>query len=587
MNGSRTGEKSTGHSTKKARSRKSKKLLQVRKLGLRTNTSAKSPAKPSRPARAYLHLTSQEQLGNLSERVRDTVFSDAKASTKDPALLGPPSVEFAPYGRVPSSRIRKDGRQGTIDQDPEFIDFLESLTNPITKPVPTELEPDGEGKKGEKVTVTPLIQYLRDKKANKGRDTPTIAKNSKHTRQESKDSKNSQVADKKLSGRSSKEPMPSSDKRSAQAIKVEKAARDVVKVLNKQAAVPAKAPTPATTSTSATAPGAASTPSIPLAEKRRERGSASAVARMLQRDLGLGVNPGGRRGPRRDLATTATKPTPGNIQPDVKQTTELPSNPASTNLSNMSPAASPQSSPSDGDAKPTISTPATVRPPTGPAASRPPPKPSALANVSNSPRNQPAVASTKPLPAPSTATQAFLKHANPSQGITEPLLEEAFALFGTISRVEIDKKKGFAYVDFADSEGLQKAIKASPVKVAQGQVVVLERKTGPSLQARNVRGRPAMMANRGGGVPTGPRGGRGGSIRGRGGLARGSPAVVNQSTANSSTVQAALSVQPDTASNSTALPFAVIAPPSAPTTIPSAPTTSTPDPGIVDTLPDP
>lgn len=588
--------KSTGRSTKKARSQKSKKLLQVRKMGPRTDSSVKSPAKPSRPARAYLHLTSQEQLGNLSDKVRDTVFSDAKASTKDPALLGSPLVEFAPYGRVPSSRIRKDGRQATIDQDPEFIDFLESLTNPITKPVPAELEADGEGKKGEKVTVTPLIQYLRDKKANKGREAPTIAKSSKHTRQEFKDGKNSQVADKKPGGRSSKEPMPSSDKRSAQAIKMEKAARDAVRVLNKQAAVPAKAPPPMTATTSATTPTVASTASTPLAEKRRERGAASAVARMLQRDLGLGVSSGGRRGPRRESATTATKPTPGNVQSDVKQPdvkqpdvkqsdvkqdTESPSSPASTNLSILSPAAAPQSSASIGDAKPTISTPPTVRPPTGPAASRPPPKCSPLANVSNSPRNQPNVVSTKPLPTPSTATQAFLKHANPSQGITEPLLEEAFAGYGTIIKVEIDKKKGFAYVDFAEPEGLQKAIKASPVKVAQGQVVVLERKTGPSLQARNVRGGPAMMGNRGGGVPTGPRGGRGGSIRGRGGLARGSPATINASRASSSTVES------ETASNSIELPIAGVAPPSTANPITSVPPATTPSLAIADTLADP
>lgn len=590
MNGSYTEEESTGQLTKKAKSRKSKKILQHRQSAPRIDTSANSPAKPSRPARAYLHLTGQEHLGSLSDKVRDTGFNDAKGSTKDPALLGPPSVEFAPYGRVPSSRIRKDGRQGTIDQDPEFIDFLESLTNPITKPIPTELEADAEGKKGEKVTVTPLIQYLRDKKANKGREISTTAKTSKHARQESKDGKSSQIPDKKSSGRSSKEPVPTSDKRSAQAIKVEKAARDAVKVLNKQAAIPAKAPFPAPASPSATAPGAALTLSAPLAEKRRERGSTSAVARMLQRDLGLGANPGGRRGPRRELATSATKSIPGSASSDTKQNTEPSSSPASTNPTIMSPAGSPQSSPSLGNVKPTTSTPPTVRPPTGPAASRPLPKPSALAKVSNSLRNQPNPASTKPPPPlPSTATQAFLKHANPSQGITEPLIEEAFAIFGSISKVEIDKKKGFAYVDFGDAEGLQKAINASPVKVAQGQVVVLERKTGPSLQARNVRGGPAMMGNRGGGVPMGPRGGRGGSIRGRAGLARGSPAVVIPSgsrNSNSSTVPAPSSVQQDPASNSTALPVAVTAPESAPATLSSAPTTSTPAAAVTDTLPD-
>lgn len=48
--------------------------------------------------------------------------------------------------------------------------------------------------------------------------------------------------------------------------------------------------------------------------------------------------------------------------------------------------------------------------------------------------------------------------------------------FGTVSAVEMDRKKGFAYVDFADHEGLVKAMAASPVTVAQGSVQVLERK---------------------------------------------------------------------------------------------------------------
>lgn len=98
-------------------------------------------------------------------------------------------------------------------------------------------------------------------------------------------------------------------------------------------------------------------------------------------------------------------------------------------------------------------------------------------------------------------------------------------------------KKHFAYVDFAEPKGLQNAIKASPIKVAQGQIVELERKTGPAPPARNMRGvggpiraaqqgtfghrgggPPAMVVN-GGGAPMGPRGGRGG--RGGGAMARG------------------------------------------------------------------
>jgi regulator of nonsense transcripts 3 len=69
-----------------------------------------------------------------------------------------------------------------------------------------------------------------------------------------------------------------------------------------------------------------------------------------------------------------------------------------------------------------------------------------------------------------------VKHANHAQGVTEALLKDALAAFGSVTAVEIDRKKGFAYVDFADPGSLAKAMAASPVTVALATVQVLERK---------------------------------------------------------------------------------------------------------------
>jgi len=124
-----------------------------------------------------------------------------------------------------------------------------------------------------------------------------------------------------------------------------------------------------------------------------------------------------------------------------------------------------------------------------------------------------------------TATQAFLKHANPSQGITEPLIQEAMEAFGEVLKVEIDKRKGFAYVDFAEPSGLQKAIKASPVKVAQGQVNVAVRKDKPTTNA--------AVSSRGNRTDRG-RGGHGGG-RGRGGRGRGNVQVPSTTPAAATT----------------------------------------------------
>lgn len=449
-------------------------------------------------------------------------------------------MEFAPYGRVPNGRPRKDGRQGTIDQDPEFIDFLESLTNPVTKP-PKPADQENDGMKGqEKVTVTPLVQFLKDKKANKGKES-VAAKNAKQTRLD----KETKAAAAKENAQTAQSPK----KKSAQAVKVEQAARDAVKALNQQV-VNAKAPAapPVAPKAQTVNPPVApnSTATSALASKQRERGNASAAARILQRDLGIGGNPRGRAG-RLGAATGPARNVTNNQAPTK---TALPSVASAT-----SGAATEATTATDADT-PSIATnppsetqkPASTQPPRGPAAART--QPPRSTNTAP-PQQTPTV--NKATPPASTSTQAFLKHANPSQGITEPLLEEAFKPFGAISKVEIDKKKGFAYVDFTEAESLQRAIKGSPVKVAQGSVQVLERKTGSTLQARNnARGNNNAMVNsgnphRGGGGPMqhtargGPmmnarggmntRGGgsgggvnmaaRGGNMRGRGGMARG------------------------------------------------------------------
>lgn len=468
-------------------------------------------------------------------------------------MLGPPTVEFAPYGRIPSDNPRQDARQGTIDQDQEFIDFLEGLTNPLPKKTLADQEEETVTKSKEKVTTTPLIQFLRDKKANKGKEPSTGTKVGKHTRQDSKDSKMSPGSEKKTPPKPVTVPSP--EKRSTQAIKVENAARDAVKVLSKQASANNKKAesSEAVASLVTIAPNAAP-PSAPLAGKKRERGNASAAARILQRDLGLGGGPDGRggRGGRRGGSVASVKADPTPTAPKISILASESSTTAASTLQEKPPVAPPKVTPADPiapavtgkeDAAKAQSTKAanSVTPPTGPAASRVGAKPNQQPRDNSTP-TKPSGSPKGPTISP-TATQAFLKHANPSQGITEPLLEEAFAGFGTVKKVEIDKKKGFGYVDFAEPDGLQKAIQASPVKIAQGQVVVLERKTSPTSQSRNVRGGPAMAANRGGGVPLGPRGGRGGSMRRGGGSPR---PPYNANAPKPSQPSTATAVQPTT-----------------------------------------
>ncbi|RAQ99721.1 nonsense-mediated mrna decay protein [Stemphylium lycopersici] len=508
-----------------------------------SNDCLLSAAKPSKPARAYVHVTKQEHVKALGDHVRALTLHDATKSWQDPALVGPPSLEYAPYPKMPGGRRRNDNRQGTIDQDQEFKDFLESLTNPIAKPPAAE----NEGPK-DKVKTTPLIEALREKKAS--RDKP----NTKANRQARGDAKEDGAdrGEKKILAKSGKENAPNAGDKNRRATKADKAqaTKDAVKILNKEA------------SSKSSAAAASNEKSSASPAPERKRGNVALAKSMLQRDLGVGPAPNRRRGTKREVGGPApdavAQPKETKASDEKSKETPVAQPAAAPTLeksaqgnrkerptraerrafkANQGDKANEKASATDVKTQTPLKTAApqilkkpqaaqTQAPPKGPAASRAPPTEPAAARNSPTPAktettpappasNTPKAAPASPAPAP-TSKQAFLKHANPSQGITEPLIEEAMKVFGGIDRVEIDKRKGFAYVDFAEPEGLQKAMAASPIKIAQGAVQVLERK---EKVARNPRfnGPPTGPARGGGRGNFAPRGGRGGRGGARGG----------------------------------------------------------------------
>ncbi|KAJ9602673.1 hypothetical protein H2200_012867 [Cladophialophora chaetospira] len=442
---------------------------------------SRDPAKPSRPARAYLKVKEQSLLDVLSKVVKESSFQDSRNTTKDPCLLGPPSLEFAPYNKTPSGRIRQDGRQGTIDQDQEFIDFLQSLTEPITKAGANGA--DSGDSKPEAVTTTPLVQYIKEKKANKAKEAAQ-AKAAKSASKEVKPTKNERPPTVIIKGKASS----TAAEKDKDKERVAKATQDAVKAVQKSVAAAQGKQTSVATKIETKQQAAKETPSPAQSQStepakpdrvRAPRDNARGAARMLQRDLGLlAKGNASSRTPKGSTSTTSPTAQTGT-SPAVK--VSLPS----STSKGPEPTASQQ--------KP--STPATpttpAAPPTGPRASRTPSTatsssakqaPTAPSAIQAAPaQSQPQPQRVKPQPSPpqpsAGAKSAFLKHANPSQGITEDLLREAFKPFGTITRCEIDKKKGLGYIDFAEHEALKKAMAASPVKIANGQVVVLENKS--------------------------------------------------------------------------------------------------------------
>jgi len=361
------------------------------------------------------------------------------------------------------------------------MEFLESLISPITKQVETEEETPRT-----KVTTTPLIQHLREKKAAKeaAKQKKEKEKTTKQATQPTKD-----VADKKTDSNATaanvKDAPATPAKKAGRQAKVEKAVKPVPtpqKVMKKETpVVQTKPPQPAAKPASSAAPNTSNVPNPATSNpqtgptRRAEVNPAQAAARMLQRDLGIR---GGRGG---SLPRRGGRPVPDVAQPQNNAAT-TPASPAQATKPAISAANPTQASSSTITPQPATSGNNNNRnAPNQPQIQNPVPKPAPAAKPAQS-------TPTRPLPPMPTSGLGFLKHANPSQGITEPLLLTALSPFGTVVKVEIDKRKGFAYVEYAEPSSLQKAIHASPIKVAQGAVQVQEKKDRGG--GGSVNGRP-------------------------------------------------------------------------------------------------
>ncbi|KAL6816859.1 Smg-4/UPF3 family domain-containing protein [Trichoderma camerunense] len=463
-------------------------------------------SKPSRPARAYIHVMRKDYIMPLSEVVRSATWEDAKCTFNSASLIGPPALEMSIYKKVPGTKKRVDARQGTIDQDPEFMAFLEGLANPVPPREGIENE-DVEEAPEAKVTTTPLIEYLKEKKANKAKEA-AAAKSAKHSRQETTTAKG-KSASKEDEGSKKK----SKDSRSS---KAEKAApKEPVKILTKKAAAAsseksAEAAKPAASQTS-TSGNASSTTEAPTPKSRRA--GVSIAARMLQRDLGLSPGSAYRRA-RQDAAkaeagskssatdkenketSSAVNENQSSPAPSSNETATNAQTPAKDNASKAQQSTrktrggknADKAKPSEasGGQNPTATAPVILKKKSAASGDADASKPAAetasksAAGAANGPKSASAKSSgsqkKSAAAASANATRGFVKHANSSQGITEPVLKQALEVFGTITFIEVDKRKGFAYVDFADHSSLAKAISASPISVAQGTVQVLERK---------------------------------------------------------------------------------------------------------------
>lgn len=123
-------------------------------------------------SRAYINFKNTDDVFTFRDRFDSYVFVDKKGN-EYPAM-----VEYAPFQKIPkrAGNKKKDIRVGTIDQDPDFMAFLESLEKPESVQLPTlevvleEIQAHERELKANNGIIkvkTPLLEFIEQKKAEK------------------------------------------------------------------------------------------------------------------------------------------------------------------------------------------------------------------------------------------------------------------------------------------------------------------------------------------------------------------------------------------------------------------------------------
>lgn len=143
-------------------------------------------------SRAYINFTNKDDIFIFKDKFDGYIFIDGKG-VEYPAV-----VEFAPFQGLPKIRSRKkDNKCGTIEEDPHFMSFLESLNNSepeIGGKTETKLEYSYKLKDDKKITSTPLLEFLANKKHERRDDRKRKGDEKRKQRDDDRQKKRGQVA---------------------------------------------------------------------------------------------------------------------------------------------------------------------------------------------------------------------------------------------------------------------------------------------------------------------------------------------------------------------------------------------------------
>ncbi|KAJ6640944.1 Regulator of nonsense transcripts 3B [Pseudolycoriella hygida] len=142
-------------------------------------------------SRAYINFVNEDDIFIFKDRFDGYVFIDGKGGVEYPAV-----VEFAPFQGLPKTKSRKkDNKCNTVETDPDFIRFMTFLNGDIGDVKPEmKMEYSYQIKDEKKITSTPLLEYIANKKMERREERKKRIDDRKRQRDDERNRKKNQVA---------------------------------------------------------------------------------------------------------------------------------------------------------------------------------------------------------------------------------------------------------------------------------------------------------------------------------------------------------------------------------------------------------
>ncbi|ORY99078.1 Smg-4/UPF3 family-domain-containing protein [Syncephalastrum racemosum] len=129
---------------------------------------SKSKGKEHQFSRAYFHMKTMEAVIAFHQGFDGHIFLDNRG------IESRAVVEFAPFQKLPKEHKTPDARQGTIDDDPEFLAFVESLKHEETAKEEENVEGATPLERLENRLAMVTAQTLAAEQAAKPKTTPLL-----------------------------------------------------------------------------------------------------------------------------------------------------------------------------------------------------------------------------------------------------------------------------------------------------------------------------------------------------------------------------------------------------------------------------